>query len=658
VAATFALATVSLSEVSASAISAAAPVAAAFTLGPISLAYDQSFTVGSGLTCLYSLGAETAVEVAASAISLAAPCVAATFTLGAISLSFEQFIAVATGVSASYGLDGCLLFEGQSITASPAAAGFSLGGVALSHDQILTADALAAAFALGAIELVYTQAIAATALSASFTPGPFALIQPAGGTVTVASPANASFALGAASVSAVVSATITVSAPVSAAFTLGVISASDDQSLTVTAPVSATFALTATSFLYPLILAPGATATFHLTFTPTATGVRTGTLRFAANAVAQTVALSGTGSGAAALSRLSTAGNQIVDASGTPVQLKGVNWNGAEGSTFLPLGLWQTDYKVLVNKIKSWGMNCIRLPMSCALNSATVNSGGLTTSGINTDLAGLTALEIIDTIIAYAGSQGIWVYLDCHRLTAGNGTDSAISSSTLAQITAWWQTMATRYGSNPTVCGADLYNEPHTVDWVTLVGFYETIGNAIHAIAPDWLILCEGGAVPSGAAYGAWWGGALEGWASTPVTLNTANKVVASPHEYGQSVSLQTWLESASSPIIANWPANLNSVWQNNWAYLHSTNTVPLLIGEYGGQLGFNSGTGAADPTQVNAAYEVQWFDELISYMTENAISSTFWTLTSESADTGGLLCSDDQTPQAGKLALLAPLLA
>lgn len=409
----------------------------------------------------------------------------------------------------------------------------------------------------------------------------------------------------------------------------------------------------------PLTVAPGSTATITVGFAPTATGARTGTVSITHNAAGSpaTVSLSGTGTPPPLL-RLSTLGNRIVDSTGATVKLRGVNWNGAEGSTFIPLGLWQTDYKVLIGLVKSWGMNCIRLPMSCALNAATVNNGGLTTSGINTDLAGLTALQIIDAIIAYAGSQGIWVYLDCHRLTAGNGTDSALSSATLAQVTAWWQTMATRYTANPTVCGADIYNEPYTLDWVTLAGYYTSIGNAIHAIAPDWLILCEGGALPSGAAYGAWYGGALEGWATTPVTLTIPNKAVASPHEYGQSVSQQTWLESTANPGVAGWPGNLNAVWANNWAYLHANNTVPILIGEYGGELGFNSATGAADETQANAAYEVQWFNQLMSYMEANGISSTYWCLTSESGDTGGLLCSDDATPQTGKLALLAPMLA
>ena len=409
----------------------------------------------------------------------------------------------------------------------------------------------------------------------------------------------------------------------------------------------------------PVTVAPGGTASIGVTFTPTATGARSGSLSVTHNAAGSpsAVSLAGTAT-AAALKRLSTSGNRIVDSTGATVKLRGVNWNGAEGSTFLPLGLWQTDYKAMINLIKSWGMNCIRMPMSCALNSTSVNSGGLVTYLINTDLAGLTALQIMDKIIDYAGSQGIWVFLDCHRLTAGNGTDSAIASGTLSTITAWWQTMATRYGGNPTVCGADIYNEPYTAAWSDLAGWYTSIGNAIHAIAPDWLILCEGGALPSGLTYGAWWGGALSGWAATPVTLTIPHKVVASPHEYGVSVGLQAWLKSTGNMGVSGWPGNLDAVWAQNWSYLHTAGTVPVLVGEYGGELGFNTATGAADSSQVNATYEVEWFSHLMSYLESSGISSTFWTLTSESGDTGGLLHSDDATPQAGKLALMSAMLA
>lgn len=114
-------------------------------------------------------------------------------------------------------------------------------------------------------------------------------------------------------------------------------------------------------------------------------------------------------------------------------------------------------------------------------------------------------------------------------------TDSAISSSTLPNIVVFWQRMATRYKDNPVVCGADCYNEPYSVtDWNTLAGFYETIGNAIHVIAPDWLILCEGNPNYNGTSY--WWGGQLAGAASRPVTLTKLNKAVYSPHDYGQQV--------------------------------------------------------------------------------------------------------------------------
>ncbi len=350
------------------------------------------------------------------------------------------------------------------------------------------------------------------------------------------------------------------------------------------------------------------------------------------------------------LSVLSTSGARIVNSSGATVILKGCNWHGAEGSNYVPHLLWQNSYTSMVDQIAALGFNVMRIPVAADMTLSTATSS--INAVENPSLVGLTAIQVLDTIITYAGTKGIYTFLDCHRFTNGAGTDSAISGSTMPAIVAFWQMLATYFVGNPAVIGADCYNEPYTVTWSTLAGYYATIGNAIHAIAPNWLIICEGDSAFGSNNY--WWGGQLAGAAATPVVLTHPNKLVYSAHDYGQSVGSQTWLRSTGNPSVAGYPNNCDAIWDAAWGYLVKTGIAPVIVGEFGGKLGF-TGSGTADPSQADAANEVLWFSHLMGYMHANGVSGTFWTFPPQSGDTGGLLCDDGVTLQAGKVALLPP---
>ena len=59
-----------------------------------------------------------------------------------------------------------------------------------------------------------------------------------------------------------------------------------------------------------------------------------------------------------------TEGNQIVDASGHPVEIAGVNWFGFETATAAPHGLFARSYTAMMDQMKALGFNTIRLPFS------------------------------------------------------------------------------------------------------------------------------------------------------------------------------------------------------------------------------------------------------------------------------------------------------
>jgi chitinase len=362
------------------------------------------------------------------------------------------------------------------------------------------------------------------------------------------------------------------------------------------------------------------------------------------------------GGGSAAAGWLSTSGNQIVDSAGHSVQIAGVNWFGFESSTMAPHGLWTRGYKSMMDQMVSLGFNTIRLPFA----SDTLHSTG-TPNGIdfskNPDLQGLTALQIMDKIVDYAGQIGLKIILDHHRSDLGAGTSGNglwyDSSHSQAQWIADWQMLAARYAAKPQVIGADLHNEPYngtwggggTNDWALAA---EQAGDAIGTVNPNWLIFVEGIGTYQGQPY--WWGGNLMGVKDRPIQLDVANKLVYSAHDYPNSVWPQPWFQGS------DFPANLPAKFDQMWGYIYKQNIAPVWIGEFGTKL--------VDPK------DAPWLEAITSYLSgdldnngtrdipagKQGVSWTYWSWNPNSGDTGGILADDWNTPIQAKLAYLTPI--
>ena len=367
-----------------------------------------------------------------------------------------------------------------------------------------------------------------------------------------------------------------------------------------------------------------------------------------------------------------TKGNQIIDSSGNVVRIAGINWYGFETADALAHGLWAQDYKTVLNNIKALGYNVIRLPFSNQMvetnpvpTNFTSNANGV---AANTELVGKTALEDMDTIVAYAGSIGLRIILDNHRSDAGNSNEANGLWFTAAfpqsNWIADWQAMAMRYSAakftfngNPTVIGMDLRNEPHLLAGGAATGACWTgdsqsngcptsspqnwpvaaqlAGNAILAINPKLLIFVEGNDCYNTVC--GWQGGNLIGVATNPVVLSVPNQLVYSPHEYGPVLFVQKW-ENASTT-----PASLQSIWNQYWGYISANGTAPLWIGEFG------TGNGATDIQDTAAGSQGQWFQSLTSFIKANpALSWSYWAANGE--DSFSLLDSNYEATPASAL--------
>lgn len=419
-------------------------------------------------------------------------------------------------------------------------------------------------------------------------------------------------------------------------------------------------------------LAAGASCSINVKFAPTTDGAKSGTVALVSDADSgnSSVLLSGTGVPAVTvLPRLSTSGNQFVNPSNQPVRLNSVNWFGAEGTNYTPHGTWNRPWREIIDQIADFGFNCIRIPFSgdfCAAGR-TIPETALDEE-VNADLVGLTALQVLDLYIDYCTTKGIYIVLDHHRRTAGAGADGSPVGSGYT-VTNWinnWLVLANRYKDNTTVVGADVHNEPHDLTWSAWADYAEQCGNAIHAVAPNWIIFVEGVGNFNDVPY--WWGGQLQGVATRPVVLTIPNRLAYSPHEYGQSVGNQQWLAYDGQTAPANWPNNLWAIWSSVWGFIFENNIAPIWVGEFGGHFGVD---GNGNLTKPHGAFETQWGTNLVKYLNGDydgngssnlpngklGMSFAYWSYNPNSGDTGGLVRDDWETPQTVKLNIINPLL-
>ncbi|WP_427133884.1 cellulase family glycosylhydrolase [Pseudarthrobacter sp. S9] len=353
-----------------------------------------------------------------------------------------------------------------------------------------------------------------------------------------------------------------------------------------------------------------------------------------------------TGSSAPPTGWLHTAGGKILDSNNAPYTIKAVSWFGMETSDCMPHGLWGTlTIDDALANIKSMGFNTVRLPYSNECLAATSIKGNMNYWANRAyGLEGKTPLVLMDTVIARAKANGLQVILDRHRPSSAD--QSPLWYTSAYPESKWisdWKMLAARYKNDPTVIGADLHNEPAgaatwggaaSTDWQAAA---TRGGNAVLASNPNLLIIVEG-IENQGNGTSTWWGGGLADVKNKPVTLATPNRVVYSPHDYPASLYPQQWFSDA------NYPNNLPAVWGANWGYIQKQGIAPVLLGEFG--------------TALQTTSDKQWMEKIVSYLGTNSMSFAYWSFNPNSGITGGLVQADWRTPEAAKLAALAPILS
>jgi endoglucanase len=337
---------------------------------------------------------------------------------------------------------------------------------------------------------------------------------------------------------------------------------------------------------------------------------------------------------------LSTRGSQIVDADGTPVRISSIGWDGTDGKAGAALeGLWAANYRTILQSIKDDGFNAVRIPWSNVnLDAPVAGVGTKDVNGVdwtkNAELRGLTTLQMFMKVVEYARQIGMKVIFDHHTddgnggqqpnglwIDKGPGTDGTdgvtgmVGTVDAARFEGDWMRFARAFAGNPTVIGFDLDNEPHGALWggggpTDIRKMFIDVGNAIHAVNPGVLIICE----PSEDYTSPTDEGnvSVANISSKPVLLKIPNKVVYSVHEYPNEV---TQLKLDSGPEFVK---HMNYAWGD----VVKHQVAPVWIGEMG--------------SDMKSASSKAWAKTLLDYMN------------GKDGALGGPVFTGDQQPVSG----------
>jgi aryl-phospho-beta-D-glucosidase BglC (GH1 family) len=141
-------------------------------------------------------------------------------------------------------------------------------------------------------------------------------------------------------------------------------------------------------------------------------------------------------------------GNQILDANGVAVRLRGAD---------LPTLIWDPSLTQVrqadIALLASWGANAVRIGL---------NQGLWLAGNVACDAA--CYQQNVATVVNWARSAELAVILDLHFVTANGAVEPQFMEMPDAYSARFWSEVATLYASDGHVL-FELFNEPHDVDW-------------------------------------------------------------------------------------------------------------------------------------------------------------------------------------------------
>lgn len=152
-------------------------------------------------------------------------------------------------------------------------------------------------------------------------------------------------------------------------------------------------------------------------------------------------------------------GNQLVDGSGKPVRLLGVNRSGTEYKCAEEDGFFEgPSDDASIAAMKSWHINVVRVPLN--------ESCWLGLGGIPEEFSGSAYRAAIKGYVERLEAAGLYVILDLHWAAPGsNRAGGIIPMPDADHALDFWRSVASEYKEDRALI-FDLYNEPRPgIDW-------------------------------------------------------------------------------------------------------------------------------------------------------------------------------------------------
>jgi hypothetical protein len=291
--------------------------------------------------------------------------------------------------------------------------------------------------------------------------------------------------------------------------------------------------------------------------------------------------------------QLHVSGNQLVDASGAPVVLHGVDRSGGEFGCVQNTGIWNGPMdQPSITAMKEWGITAVRVP----LNEACWNGESYVTAAY----AGAAYQQAVEQYVNLLNDNGIVAVLDLHWTDgAYTGTASACASAQAtcqkpmpdtAQAVPFWTSVATAFKGNNSVI-FDLFNEPYpdiaagneTEGWQCWlnggtcpgIGYsvagMQTLVNTVRATGAG-NVLMLGGLT---------WSNDLTQWLAYEPT-DPDHNLVASWHSYNfNACSTQSCWTSQVAPVAASVPVIAGEIGENECSDTYLNTLMPWLDSEH-----------------------------------------------------------------------------
>ena len=392
-------------------------------------------------------------------------------------------------------------------------------------------------------------------------------------------------------------------------------------------------------------------------------------------------------SGLQSLSRLEVQGNQLVNETGVPIILRGINI--ADPIVMASQGHFtEADFSYIV---ENWHPNVIRVPFHPAYWSSTYIENYLV------------------PIVSWGEKYNVYILLDYHDF--GDPTDR------MDTIKTRWELIAQRFNESVAVL-YDIFNEPHSLFWFQWKPLAEDIISSIRAYDPDSVVFVAG----------VDWGYDLRGAGFNPISYSN---VVYSTHPYPKkatpwedyfgflassypvfagewgfrddgsgevwdddrryAINLMNYLEQkgigwAAWCLHPTWSPNMISDWAYTptesgylvqdtlyethltyyesgglrFQYYDNKNFTELTVGGVDPTVNFDWGAGSPDPQIQNDTFSLRWVGKILADQTD---TYTFYTVSDDGVRlwVGGNLIIDqwvDQPPteHQGSVTLTAGL--